>query len=265
MRTAYDIFSPAFDPKVMKRQLKGLQTIGRALGQVRDMDVILENALSYQKNLKEAQQPGLEPLLAEWQATIDYQRIKMFKHLHSEAYQNFKRSFNQFLQASDENDRRIVQDGGRNSHLRDTVPVLVYSRYAAVRAYDGILPTASVIQLHALRIEFKKFRYTLEYFKEILGEEADQAINEIKQLQDHLGELHDADVASQLVRGFLKHWDQNQFQRPIAERLNPEPIVIYLAYLQAGRFRLTASFPELWLKFNRPEFRQKMAQAISVL
>ena len=120
-------------------------------------------------------------------------------------------------------------------------------------------------QLHALRIEFKKFRYTLEYFKEILGEGADQAVNEIKQLQDHLGELHDADVACQLVSSFLKQWDKDQSQKPIAERLNPEPIVTYLAYLNAERFHLTASFPELWRKFNRPEFRQKIAQAISLL
>jgi CHAD domain-containing protein len=127
------------------------------------------------------------------------------------------------------------------------------------------VPTASVTQLHALRIEFKKFRYTLEYFKEILGEGADQAVNEIKQLQDRLGELHDADVACELVRRFLKRWDEYQHQKPIAERLNPEAIVIYLAYLHSERFRLTASFPELWRKFNRPEFRQKLAQAISLL
>ena len=85
MRSAFDIFSPAFDPKIMKRQLKGLRTIGRVLGQVRDMDVILENALNYQQKLKENQRSGLEPLLTEWQATIDGERIKMLKHLQSEA------------------------------------------------------------------------------------------------------------------------------------------------------------------------------------
>ena len=62
MRSAFDIFSPAFDPKIMKRHLKGLRTIGRVLGQVRDMDVILENALTYQKKLKENQTP--------WSGTI---------------------------------------------------------------------------------------------------------------------------------------------------------------------------------------------------
>ncbi len=265
MRSAFDIFSLAFDPKTMKRHLKGLRTIGQVLGQVRDMDVIMANAATYQRKLKENLRPGLEPLLAEWQATIDRQRIKMLKHLQSEPYHNFKYNFNLFLETPEQLNSQRVQVGGRSSLLRDTVPVLVYSRYAAVRAYEGIIPTASVVQLHALRIEFKKFRYTLEYFKEILGEGADQAVTEIKQLQDRLGELHDADVACQLVGGFLKQWDKDQILRPISERLNPEPIVDYLAYLNGERFRLTASFPELWRNFNRTDFRQMIAQAISLL
>ncbi len=265
MRSAFDIFSSAFEPKIMKRHLKGLRTVGRVLGQVRDLDVILANAMNYQKKQKEDQRPGLEPLLADWQGTIDQQRIIMLKHLQSEQYERFKHNFNLFLQVPEQNESLQMQNGGMNSLLRDAVPVLVYSRYAAVRSYEGILPTASVTQLHALRIEFKKFRYTLEYFKEILGEGANQAVNEIKQLQDRLGELHDADVACQLVSGFLKRWGKGQTHIAIADRLNPEPVVTYLAYLNGERFRLTSSFPEIWRKFNRPDFRQTIAQAISLL
>jgi CHAD domain-containing protein len=265
MRTAFYIFGPAFDPKTMKRHLKGLRNIGRVLGQVRDMDVILANGFTYQNRMKEKVQAGLEPLLQDWKETIDRQRTKLIKHLQSEAYQNFKQNFNIFLQVSDNIKTEGNQNEGTNSRVRDTVPVLVYSRYAAVRSYESILPTASVAQLHALRIEFKQFRYTLEYFREILGEGAYQAIEELKQLQDHLGELHDADVACQLVRGFLKEWDEEQIQKPIPERVNPEPIVIYLAYVHSERYRLIRSFPELWKKFSRPEFRQNIAQAISLL
>jgi CHAD domain-containing protein len=189
----------------------------------------------------------------------------MIKHLHSEAYRNFKQNFNIFLQVFENVRTHETQNDGTNSRVRDTVPVLVYSRYAAVKAYEFILPTASVTQLHALRIEIKKFRYTLEYFREILGEGANQAINELKQLQDHLGELHDADVACQLVRGFLKKWDDEQTLKPIHERLNPEPIVIYLARLHSDRYRLIRSFTEQWRRFSQLEFRQNIAQAISLL
>ena len=265
MRSAFDIFGPAFDGKAMKRHLNGLRTIGRVLGQVRDMDVILENAITYQMKMKENARPGLEPLLNSWNVLIDGHRKKMIKHLQSEAYRNIKENFNIFLQVSENVKHFDSQNSGAMSRVRDTVPVLVYSRYAAVKAYEFNLPTASVTQLHALRIEFKKFRYTLEYFREILGEGVSQAINELKQLQDHLGELHDADVACQLVRGFLKKWDEEQTLKPIHERLNPEPIVIYLASLHAERYHLMRSFPELWQKFSQLEFRQNIAQSISQL
>jgi CHAD domain-containing protein len=265
MRTAFDIFGPAFDPKTMKRHLKGLRMIGGVLGRVRDMDVILENAITYQRKMKENTPSGLEPLINDWKATIDRQRSKLIKHLQSDAYNNFKQNFNIFLQVSDNIKTIVTLNDGTYSRVRDTVPVLVYSRYAAVKTYESILPTASIAQLHALRIEFKKFRYTMEYFREILGEGANQAIEELKRLQDHLGELHDADVACQLVRGFLKKWDEGQIHRPIPERLNPEPIVIFLASMYARRFHLVRTFPELWRKFNRPEFRQNIAQAISLL
>jgi CHAD domain-containing protein len=265
MRSAFDIFSPAFDPKIMKRFLKGLRKVGKALGMVRDMDVLLENALTYQKNLKEIKQPDFEPLVNGWRRQIEKRRSKMTRHLRSEAYQNFKYNFNLFLQQPDTQKDSIVFDPGTDSRLGDTVPILIYSRYAAVRAYEAMLPTASMSQLHALRIDFKRFRYTLEYFREILGENVGQIISELKQLQDHLGELHDAVVACDLIKSFLIDWDEQQAEIPISERLNPEPIVTYLAYLYAERYRLTSSFPGLWRKFNRPEFRQNVAQAISLL
>jgi CHAD domain-containing protein len=200
-----------------------------------------------------------------WKEFIDTERAKLIKHLKSEAYRRFKQDFNRFLQAPIGNKDSSSQGNVTISRIRDIVPVLVYSRYAAVRAYDTILPTASISQLHALRIEFKKFRYSLEYFKEILSEGTNKAISEIKEYQDQLGELHDADVACQLVKGFLKSWDENQTRSPIQERINPEPIVTYLAYLHAERYRLMIAFPELWQNFNRPEFRQNLAKAISLL
>lgn len=265
MRSAFDIFSPAFPAKVMQHQLKGLRKIGRVLGMVRDLDVLLEKAISYQGKLDVNEQPGLQPLLDDWIKTIGQKRSKMAKHLQSEAYQNFKYNFNLFLQVPETSGSQPISDDGTYSRMRDVVPVLVYSRYASVRAYEAILPIASINQLHALRIEFKKFRYTLEYFREILGEGIQKAIGELKRMQDHLGELHDADVACQLVVDFMQEWDNNQLQKPITERQNPEPIVKYLAYMHAERYRLTSTFPELWRKFNRAEFRQIIAQAVSAL
>ena len=265
MRSAFDVFGQAFDPKTMKHHLKGLRGIGRALGQVRDMDVILEKARLYQDGLKEPERRGMDPLLGAWMHLVEKKRYKLVDYMQSEEYERFKHCFNEFLQpAQGEMDHSSLENEITN-RVRDIVPVLVYSRYAAVRAYETLLPNATVSQLHALRIEFKKFRYTLEYFRDVLGETASKAINELKQYQDHLGELHDADVACQLVRDFLKRWEEEQSLQPINMRVNPETVVSYLSFMYAERHRLTVSFPHLWQRFNRPEFRHHVAQAISLL
>lgn len=265
MRSAFEVFGEAFDPKIMNQYLKGLRRVGRALGQVRDMDVILANGLHYQEKMAESRRTSLQPLINHWTVDVADKRKKLTKLLEGEKYQHFKSEFNRFVQSPVEIKETDNPGIETTSCLRDIVPVMVYNRYARVRAYDSILPTATFTQLHALRIEFKKFRYTLEYFKEILGSSTSSLVNEIKQYQDHLGELHDADVACQLVSNFLDSWEDNQENTLISARVNPQAIVSYLAHLHAERYRLMVTFPDLWKQFSRVEFRQGMAQAIAIL
>ena len=132
-------------------------------------------------------------------------------------------------------------------------------------AFEAILESATYAQLHALRIEFKKLRYTLEFFKEILGVESNSIINHIKDIQDHLGELNDSHVACQTITRFLKKWDKQQNAFLLLDRLNPEPIVNYLAYLYSKRYQLMISFPEKWQQFNHPDIRQNLAKAVASL
>ena len=145
MRSAFDIFSPAFNPKIMKRYQKGLRKIGKVLGQVRDMDVLVDKGVIYQRKVNEIEQPGIEPLLADWKQVIDNERVELFKHLQSNEYNKFKDDFNLFLQAGINNQSASDQGNDGISKIRDIVPILVYSRYAAVRTYEAIVPTASVI------------------------------------------------------------------------------------------------------------------------
>jgi CHAD domain-containing protein len=134
-----------------------------------------------------------------------------------------------------------------------------------VRAYDKIIPNAVIEQLHALRIEFKKLRYTLEFFREVLGTQSKEVIDDLKTLQDHLGDLNDANVACQILRKFIESWEERQWALPLQERQNPEPVVDYLAAKHAERYKLMITFPEAWAHFNRPEFLENVALAISVL
>ncbi len=265
MRAAFEVFGNAFHAKVLRPHLKGLRATGRALGHVRDLDVFMEKAQNYLGTLPEAQRSGLDPLLAHWQEMRENTRLEMLAHLDSQAYQDFKQEFNLFLSTPGAGAVVAQPEEPTPNRVCEVAPILIYSRLAGVRAYDTCLSHASVEQLHALRIEFKKFRYTLEFFREVLGESAKAVIGEVKKLQDHLGDLNDAVVATHILTDFLASWEARQAQLPITERQNLQAIVAYLAARHDERHRLMVTFQEAWEKFNRPELRQELALAVSVL
>lgn len=265
MRASFDVFGDAFKEKILQRYLKRLRATGRALGRVRDLDVFMEKAQAYLLTLPEADRPGLNPLLLDWKAQRDRARDEMLDHLNSREYQDFKREFGLFLNTPGLGARRVSQFPPEPFQVYSVAPVLIYTRFGEARSFDRILGNAQVEQLHALRIEFKKLRYTLEYFQEVLGKDAKGLISTLKTLQDHLGDLNDADVAIHILQEFLQQWDDQQKDRPLAERQNPEGVVNYLAYRHAERYRLMVTFQEAWLNFIRPEFRRDLAMAVSVL
>jgi CHAD domain-containing protein len=130
-----------------------------------------------------------------------------------------------------------------------------------VRAYVGLLQDPALDMLHSLRIDIKRLRYTLEYFREVLGEEAQTVIQSAVKLQDHLGDLNDADVACQILIGFLDQW-RVESQR---ERIDIRGITDYLVSKQLELRELVNTFPEQWESFNSESNRRDLALAVAHL
>ncbi len=57
-----------------------------------------------------------------------------------------------------------------------------------------------VRELHDLRIAAKRLRYTLEVFEDVLPGACKLVVDELAQIQDELGALHDSDVLIALLR-----------------------------------------------------------------
>jgi CHAD domain-containing protein len=266
LRAAFEVFNDAFEPQLMKPYLKGLRATGRALGSVRDLDVFMEKAQRYIDNLPEGERGGLVPLLGQWQGQREEARTRMLEHLNSWEYASFKQKFNLFLHTPGMGACPQPLDQPAPDRVCELAPVLIYSRIAAARAYAPWLTDAPVERLHMLRIEFKKLRYTVEYFAEVLGKRSFEVINALKQIQDHLGDLNDAQVATQIIGDFIEGWDVQQQALPIQERQNIEGVVNYLAARHAERYQLQITFQAAWdTHFNNKSFRRYLAQAISVL
>lgn len=261
MRSAFRVFAPYFDPDVLKPFLKGLRRTGRALGSVRDLDVFMEKAQRYLDGLPEEERSSLDPLLTSWREQREAARAKMLAYLDSERYQRFVQEFGQFLVT--EGAGALPPTAGRAvpPQVYQVVPTLIYTRYEVVRGYEPVIENAPLETLHALRIDCKRFRYALEFFREVLGPEVEEVIKEVVIVQDHLGNLHDADVACHLLIKFLEQWSGQERR----ERINISGVTRYLVAKQNELRGLIESFPETWQHFNRPEMRRQLALAVSVL
>ena len=265
LRAAFEVFQPAFEPNVLKNHLKGLRATGRALGEVRDLDVFMEKAGHYLGTLETDHQHDLDLLLDSWRGQRDEARKRMLAYLDSQAYDEFKHQFNIFLNSPGAGERNIRMDQPTPTLVCELAPVLIYTRFSEVRAFNPILADATIEQLHALRIEFKKLRYTVEFFREVLGKTAQDVIADIKRVQDHLGDLNDAQVATQILRDFIDLWEPRLDALPIHERPSLEPLVQYLATRHSERHHLMNSFNQTWRYINRSRFRRNLAQAVAVL
>ena len=203
MRAAFRVFGPYFRPKAARTYQKGLKRTGRALGPVRDLDVFYAKIQDYLATLPPSQQHDLDRFLEVLERHRDSAREGMNAYLDSKSYARFRDRFGQFVETEGMESRPIVFDDGEPPpyRVRHVAPVVIYQRLAAVRAYDEWvrIPDPPPERLHSLRIACKRLRYTLEFFREVLGPDTGVLIKSIVAIQDHLGSLQDAVVARGLL------------------------------------------------------------------
>jgi CHAD domain-containing protein len=261
MRAAFQVCGRYFKARAIRSCIAGLRRTARTLGTVRDLDVFMEKARAYLETLPPERGHDLDPLFGVWQAERAEARAKMVAYLDSSKYRDFAGAFRLLLETPGAGALKSEGFPPRPTLVRHVAPRLIYARWAAVQAFSTLLDGASVPMLHALRIECKRLRYTLEFFREVLGAEVGDVIAEVVQLQDHLGELNDADVANAMLSDFL-------FAAPAtapSERRIAPGVVAYLAVKQRELQALIESFPQTWGRFNRPEVRTWLAGTVAVL
>jgi hypothetical protein len=79
--------------------------------------------------------------------------------------------------------------------------IIARARLEEMYAWSKYVDNAyRVRELHDLRIAAKRLRYTLEVFEDVLPEACKPVVDELAQIQDELGALHDSDVMIALLR-----------------------------------------------------------------
>jgi CHAD domain-containing protein len=258
-RAALALFAGYYKPKAIRPFRRGLKALASRLGAVRDLDVLLEAARAYQAGLPPASALGLDQVLGAWAARRDAARADLLAHLDSREYRRFHKAYTRFLDTPGAGVARPAADPAAPVLVRDVLPARLWEHYGAVRAYTALLPGAAVPTLHALRIAGKRLRYALEFFAEALGPNIQEAIAAVVDLQDHLGELHDADVTLAQLHAFLQTPDP---------RPSPEAVLAvggYLRVQQARLRRLQRTVGRPWKKVAGAKFRRLLGRGVAGL
>jgi len=172
-----------------------------------------------------------------------------------------------------ENARRII--GVRLEEL------LSYEPYVDNPAY--------VTELHDLRIAAKRLRYTLELFRFAFPSTLGGLIDEVKEIQEHIGNMHDADVmiervveqistdstaravhlmeiASAAQRGTLAQRHQ-RLRSAMANRTTPRDQVAFytlIAHRVDDRDQAYSAFHRTWTRLMENEFPLRLRQVVGL-
>ena len=255
MRAAWRVFDGAYRPKVQRRYVAELRTIARALGEVRDMDVLLEDLEAHVAKLPGAGREAIEPLRQAWRRQREAARGRLIARLDSRQYREFVEDYLELTESPGAGE--VQTPMGQPSLVRDTAGSRIMAAYEHVRAYQTIITWADVPTLHALRIEAKRLRYCLEYFSEVMPISSRKLIAAVTEMQDHLGLLHDADVAATVTRAWL---NTNAPHLPATSR---EAVGLYLDSREAAVERLRRTFRPLWRRITGRPFRRALGVAIA--
>ena len=250
MRSIFKLLDEYYKPKATLRYRKHLKQLGRSLGAVRDIDVMLGNLNQYQATVETT----AENILSKSAEKLQKQRAKalkkLWRFLSSKDHTKFERRFTKFLLTKGKGAHKIDSTTIAPYQVRHVLPVIVQEHLANIKAYDTVLTDADVDRLHELRIEFKQLRYLITHFQAVLGKSAVTFIDDLTTIQDHLGEINDLVVAQEYFRGVTG---------------KTKSLKTYINTMEGKQVEQIQSFAQAWEKFNTRTVQRRLSDALLVL
>jgi CHAD domain-containing protein/adenylate cyclase class IV len=257
MRAAWRVFGEGFQKVRTKRHRRRLREVAGRLGAVRDLDVLIEAGEAYLATQSHTEQRAAAPLFEAWREQRDDARILLVRELESDAYRRWVDDFRDFVRNEGAGAAAVIPTAPHR--IRDRAASQIWTAYEQIRAYEPVLRWADVATLHELRIAGKWLRYTLEFVRECLGPDAAGLIARVTAMQDHLGLMHDADVAASMTRAFLVERSGRLSEAETAA------IGRYLMDREREVARLRRTVGPVWRGVGGLAFRRGLGRAVAVL
>lgn len=219
LRSAISGFSCALKlPKAAAEENIG--KIARRLGELRDLDVLIDTLQTdYKPHLPENEQENLDTVLE----VLGKQRRKVFakvsKTLNSKDYQKLKDNLKNWL-------KEPAYSGAAEFPVQLVLPDLLAPQISRLFLHPGWLvggnlgfhteplndakPTTIETELaengpvlHSLRKQVKRVRYQMSLFTKLYGEDYEEYVEDMKEIQEVLGSIQDSLVLAEMLSEVL--------------------------------------------------------------
>ncbi len=196
-RSALTQVKGVFPAAEAERAIVALSSMTRVTGPARDLDVFLEELEAYESGLQERIRQELVPVKELARRRRRDQQPVLTRALGSASWVAAVGRWETFLVSKA--DPRTLPKKGRRP-LGAVAAKRIRKAYRRV-AHRESLSGLEVEVLHRLRIDCKKLRYLLEFFRSLYpAREAAPLIKSLKSLQSVLGEIHDLAVHREMAR-----------------------------------------------------------------
>lgn len=202
-RSALTQLKGVLPPEAVAHFKREFSWLGQITGPTRDLDVYLLKMPVYRASLPEHLSADLDPLhefLVRHQRTEHQDLIQL---LDTQRYRSLLADWQAFLDQPLPDDPNIPE--GATPILDLASRRIWHSARRVLKKGKAIEPETPAAALHRLRIECKKLRYLLEFFRSLYPEkELVPLIDALKSLQDNLGDFNDLEVQQGTLRQFAQ-------------------------------------------------------------
>ncbi len=262
-RSALTQIKEVYPPPVVEHFRREFAWLGQATGTNRDLDVYLLKMPEYRASLPEHLGPHLEPLEEFLTRHQRLEHSKLLEQLDSARFGRLIREWQSFL------DEPLPEAGApplAEKEILLTASSRIWKACRKVLKQGLAIDSSSSPEiLHRLRIDCKKLRYLLEFFRSLYDEdEIGTLIKALKHLQDNLGDFNDLEIQQDSLQRFA----HEMFQEGLATGETLMALGRLVDRLEtrqeAERQRFQREFSKFACKKNRARFRVLFKQQTTV-
>jgi CHAD domain-containing protein len=244
-----------FPQPVVEHFKTELKWLGQATGPKRDLDVYSMQLPEYRQQLPDSAGEALAPLRTYLDRHSAEEQENLEEILAGDRYRHFLEEWRQFLEQPVPASTELAN---ARRPLLEVASERIWKMWRRVfrrgRAIDDETPAEA---LHSLRIDCKKLRYLLEFFRGLYTEEdVARLIKRLKKLQDNLGDFNDLEVQQETLQSFAVGMEKEGLA-PVETILAMGRLVERMAQGQVReRERFDKRFRRFTSKGNRRRFRE---------